>query len=64
MKDLEWSKELRFQLPISFCLDVFTIQPYLVTEGIASRLNAFIVGSLLKFLSVVEVFSANNYQLS
>ena len=44
-----------------FGLDVFAIQPYFVTEDIASRLNAFIMGLLLKFLSMVEVFLANNH---
>ena len=56
----------RTSLPtsVSFDLDIFAIQPNFVTESIASRLNGFVVGSLLKFLSVVEVFSTKNHQLS
>ena len=45
-------------------LNLFAVQPYFVTGGIVSRLNTFIVGLFLEFLSVLEVFLANNYQLS
>ena len=38
-------------------------QPYLVAWGIASWLDTFIVGSLLKLLCVVEVLLANGHQL-
>ena len=58
------SKELRLQLPVSFGLDVFAVQPNFITGGIAPRLDAFIVGPFLKFLGMVEVLSANNHQLS
>ena len=46
---------------VLFNLDLFVIQPYFVTGSIVLKLNTFIVGPLLKFLSVVEVFSANNH---
>ena len=64
MEDSEWPKELCLQLLVLFGLDVFAVQSNFITGGIASRLDAFIVGPFLKFLSVVEVFSANNHQLS
>ena len=64
MEHPEWSKKLCLQLPVLLGLDIFAVQPYFVTGGIASRLNAFVVGSLLMFLGMVEVLSANKYQLS
>ena len=57
----EWPKELCFQLLVTLGLDIFAIQPYFITRGIAFKLNAFIVGLFLKFLSVLEVFLANNH---
>ena len=63
MKDLEWFKDFYFQISVLFGFNVFTIQSYFVIESIASRLNAFIMGPLLKFLSVMKVLLANNYQL-
>ena len=47
-----------------FDLDIFAIQLYFVIGGIASKLNTFIMGLLLSFMSMVEVFLVNNYQLS
>ena len=47
-----------------FGLDVFAIQPYFVFRDIASKINAFIVGPILKFLGMVKVFSINNHQFS
>ena len=38
-----------------FDLNIFAVQPNFVTRGIASKLDAFIMGLLLKFLSVMEV---------
>ena len=64
MEDSEWPKELCLQLPVSFGLDVFAIQPKFITGGIAPRLDAFIVGPFLEFLGMVEVLSTNDYQLS
>ena len=64
MKYLEQSKELCFQLPVLFGLDLFAVQPYFITGGIASRLNAFIVSLFLKFFGMVKVFLTNNYQFS
>ena len=57
------SKELCFQLPILFGLNVFAVQPNFITRNIAPRLDAFIISPLLKFLSVMEVLLANNHQL-
>ena len=64
MEHPERFKELCFQLPVTLGLDVFAVQPYFVTGGITSRLNAFVVGSLLKFLGMVEVLLAKKHQLS
>ena len=64
MEHLERPKELCLQLAVTLGLDVFAIQLYFVTGGIASRLNALIVGPLLKFLSMVEIFSTNDHQFS
>ena len=47
-----------------FGLDVFSIQLYFVTGSIAFRLNAFIMGPLLKFLGIVEIFLTSDYQFS
>ena len=63
MEHLERFKELCLQLLVMLGLDVFAVQPYFVIRGIAFRLNTFIVGLLLEFLSVLEVFLANNHQL-
>ena len=64
MEHPEQSKELCLKLPVTLGLDVFAVQPYFVTEDIASRLNAFVMGSLLKFLGMVEVLLANKHQFS
>ena len=45
----------------AFGFDVFAIQSNFVTVGVASMLNVFIISSLLKLLSIVEVISANSY---
>ena len=63
MQNLKRFKELCLQLPVLFGLDVFAIQPNFIIGDIASRLNAFIMSLLLKFLSVVQIFLANNYWL-
>ena len=47
-----------------FGFDIFGIQPNFIAGGIASRLDAFIVSLFLKFLGMVEVFAANDHQLS
>ena len=61
MEDSEWPKKLCLQLPVLFGLDIFAVQPNFIIRGIAPRVDAFIVSLLLKFLSMVEVFSANNH---
>ena len=61
---LERLKELCLQIVVMLGLDIFAFEPNFVIRDIASRLNAFVVGPLLEFLGVVEVFLANNYQLS
>ena len=47
------SKELRLQLPITFSLDIFAIQPNLLTGSVTSRLSLFIVSSFLQFFGVL-----------
>ena len=64
MEDLKKSKKLYFQLLVFFNLDIFSIQPNFIARGIACRLDAFIIGLFLKILSIVEIFSINNYQFS
>ena len=44
-------------------LDVFAIQPNFLTGDIVPRFDSFVVSLFLKFLSMVEVFLANNNQL-
>ena len=61
---MERSKELGLKLLVAFGFDVFVIQPSFVTGCIGPRLGAFIVSLFLKFLSVVEVFPANDHQIS
>ena len=58
------TKKLGFQLAIPFGFEVLTTQPDLVTWGVALWLDTFIMGSLLKFLGVVEILLAHGHQLS
>ena len=44
-------------------LDIFAVQPNFLTKGVALKLHSFIVSALLKFLGMIKIFSANNYQL-
>ena len=46
-----------------FGLDVFAIQPNFFARGVALMFDSLIVSLFLKFLSMVEIFLANNYQL-
>ena len=48
---------------ILLSFEVLTIQPDLVAQDIASRLDFFIVGLLLKFLGVVKILLANDYEI-
>ena len=64
MENSERSKELGLKLQIAFGFDVFAIQPNFVTEGIAFRLDIFIVSLLLKLLTMVEDLSTNDHQIS
>ena len=61
MYNLERSKKLRLKLPVAFGFDVFAIQPNFVIGSVATRLDAFILSSLLKLLSMVEVLPANSH---
>ena len=63
MEHLERPKELCFQLPVMLSFDVFAIQPNFLVGGVASRFDFLIVSLFLKFLGMVEIFSANNHQL-
>ena len=64
VKHSKKTEKLGFLLAIPLGFEVFAIQPDLVAWGKASWLDIFIVGSLLKFLGVVEVLLAHVYQLS
>ncbi len=44
------TKELVFKLLVLFRLDIFTIQPDLVNQSVATDLYSLIVGSFLQFL--------------
>ena len=45
-------------------LDIFAVQPNFLTGRIALGFDSFIVSPFLKFLGMVEIFLANNHQLS
>ena len=60
----EQPKKLYLQLAIMLGVDIFAVQPNIVIGDIDSMLNVFIVGLLLKFLSMVEAFLVSNHQLS
>ena len=62
MEDSERPKKLCLQLPVAFSLDIFAFQPNFLAGGIAPRFDSLIVSLFLKFLGMVEVFSANNHQ--
>ncbi len=64
MKDLERSKKLTLKLLIPLCLDIFTIYLDLLTRSIAAALYSFVMGTLLQFLCMEKVLTANIYQLS
>ena len=58
------TEKLGFQLTIPLSFEMLAIQPDLIAWGVASWLNTFIVSLLLKFLGVLKVLLANDYQLS
>ena len=64
MEHSEWPKELCLQLTVRLGLDKLVVQPNLLAGGVAPRLDSLIVGSLLKFLGMVEVLATYNHQLS
>ena len=64
MEDSKRPKKLCLQLPVAFGLNIFAVQPNFFAGGVASRFDSLIVSSFLKFLGMVEVFSANNHQFS
>ncbi len=55
MQNSKRSEEFGLELAIPFGLDLFIIQPDYVAWGVAPRLHAFVVSSLLKLLGVMEV---------
>ena len=57
------TKKLGFQLAILLSFEVLATQPYLVASGVASWLDTFIVGSILKLLCVVEVLLTSGHQI-
>lgn len=64
MKQPKWLKKLYFQFLVTFGLNVFGIQPNFIAESVAFGLNALLISLFLKFLGIVEIFAAKNYQLS
>lgn len=42
-------------------LNIFAVEPNFIITNIGFRLDVFIVCLLLKFLSMIEIFLANNY---
>ena len=63
MEYSERPKKLCLQLLVTLGLNIFAIQPNFLARGIASGFDSFIVSPFLKFLGMVEIFSANNHQL-
>ncbi len=64
MEDSEGSKKLALELFVLFRLDVFAIQPDLLTWSIASTLCSLVMVFFLQFLCMEKVLTANFYQLS
>ena len=50
MENPERPKELCFQLPVAFGLDIFAVQSYFLAWGVAPRFDSFIVSLFLQFL--------------
>ena len=57
MEHSEWPKEHCLQLAVPLGLNELAIQPNLLAGDVALRLDSLIVGSLLKFLGMVEVLA-------
>ena len=57
------TKKLGFQLTISLNSKELATQPDLVTQGIALKLDSFIMGLLLKFLGVIEILLVNGHEV-
>ena len=55
-------KKFCLQLLITFCFDIFAVQPNFLTKNINSRLRFFIVSSFLQFLIVLKVFSVCSHK--
>ena len=60
----EWPRKLYLQLAVPLGLDELAIQPNLLVGGVAPRFDSLIVGSLLKFLGMMEDLAAYDHQLS
>ena len=63
MEHSKQPEKFGFKLLVSFCLDVFTIQPDFLTWYIAPGLHPYIMSSLLEVLSMQKVLVINVYQL-
>ena len=63
-ENLERPKKLCLQLPVALGLDILAIQPNFLTGSVALRFDSLIVSLFLQFLGMVEIFLANNHQLS
>ncbi len=64
MKDSEGSKKFAFELLVPLRLDVFAIQPDLLTRSVVTALYSIVMGFLLQLLCVEKVPTANFHQLS
>ena len=64
MENSKRPKELCLQISFAFGLNIFAVQPDFFAGGVAPRFDSLIVSLFLKFLGMVEVFSANNHQFS
>ncbi len=64
MEDLEESKKVALKFLIPLRLNVFAIQPDLLTQSVVTALYFLVMGSFLQFLCVEKVLTANFHQLS
>ena len=63
MEDSERPKKFCFQLPFALILDILAVQPNFLVGSIVLGFDSLIVSLFLKFLGMVEIFSANDHQL-
>ena len=64
MEDSEQPKELCLQILVALSLNIFAVEPNFLAESSAPKFDFLIVSLFLKFLGMIKVFLANNYQVS